>query len=150
MTRVSQWNERCNNKAPELNDPERKVILLNQLARLQEELDETIKAVKEEDEVETLDGIADLMVVLEGVCYLSRLDTKAAFELVMDNNNLKYERDFSTAFNALLDSSHCLHCSETSDGKFYSIHRISDNKICKLPNHPRVDLSGLVGDSYEK
>lgn len=76
--------------------------LKNQLALVQEELDETIKAVSEEDEIETLDGLCDIFVC---VLYAAEMLEQAGFKtnkamMAVCNNNLeKYTTDWGVAVN---------------------------------------------------
>lgn len=150
MKRVSRWNIRCNNHPMEKGTPEWKQSMLNQLERLQEELDETVAAVNELDELETLDGLVDMQVVLEGVIFLAGMEEQQeeAFDRVMDNNDLKYTHDYEEAILSVefmgVDNFHIQEYTDSNNRSFYSVHRNKDNKICKLLNHPRVDLSDLV------
>ena len=130
-----------------------KQSMINQLARLQEELDETIKAVNEMDELETLDGLTDIQVVLEGAVFLSDLPVDEAFDMVMDNNDLKHTLDYNEAYETVIlmgpDKFHVQESVMIEQGMtnpviYYSVHRYLDNKVCKLLNHPRVDLAPLL------
>ena len=157
--RVANWNKICNNQAPVIGSALRQTMLLQQCERIQEELNETIKAITESDELELLDGLVDMRVVLEGAVYLSGLDADSAFEAVMDNNNEKYTTNLSFAersVESLGDDTHEIQeykelTDPDEDGyqfnvglPTYSVHRLSDNKICKLLNHPKVDLSEFL------
>lgn len=156
MSRVAQWNKYCNNSPKPRKTREWKYAMLNQLARIQEELNETIAAVNEEDELEVLDGLVDLQVVLEGAAFLSGLPVEKAFDLVMDNNDLKYTVNYEEAYDAWVhmgvDKFNIQEYSTISGALNYSgmpvfsVHRNYDNKICKLLNHPKVDLSVVLED----
>lgn len=146
MSRVKIWNTQCNNVAPSWDAPNRKEVLLNQAARLQEELNETVKAIEDGDNLELLDGLVDCQVVLDGLTFLSRLDAEAAFEEVMINNDLKRTRSSHEAdaalnhYRAFIGQDYNIQYNQG----WYSLHRDSDNKICKFPNHPQVDLTHYV------
>lgn len=159
MSKVAVWNMRCNKSPMQRKTPEWKKAMLNQLARIQEELDETIAGVGDMDENEVLDGLTDIQVVFEGAVFLSGLPVDEAFERVMANNDLKFTQNYEEAELAVehhgIDHFHVQEYQELTEpdehgnqfnvGKpYYSVHRNKDNKICKLLNHPRVDLSDLV------
>lgn len=157
--RVQNWNLKCNNKPTARETKEWKRSMLNQLARLQEELDETLTAVMDDDELEVLDGLADIQVVFEGAVFLSGLPVDKAYDMVMDNNDLKFTENYDDAVEAVefmgVDNFHIQEAQELTEpdehgnqfnvgNPTYSIHRNLDNKICKFPNHPRVDLQPLL------
>lgn len=155
MNRVAIWNTRCSNTPATRGTKEWKVAMLNQLKRLQEELDETVKAVEQEDELEVLDGLVDLQVVLDGSVFLSGLDAEKAFDAVMDNNDLKYTQSYDEAFDAVQhygpDKFNIQEYVDKDDISYFSVHRNSDNKICKLLEHPKVDLEEFleVSDDFQ-
>lgn len=121
---------------------------------------------------EILDAGCDLDVVVAGLNFLSGHDYDGAIEVVLGNNDLKYTYNRTDAEKALLKAGPSTHSIievpvevededvsardlELSgydvwfDGKVthviaYSVHRDSDDKICKLLNHPTVDLSPFV------
>ncbi len=152
LSTVGLWNLRCNNVAPSHDNPDRKQILLNQLARIEEEVQETKDAILAEDNVEILDGLVDIRVVTEGLGYLARLDAEEAFTVIMQNNNLKFTdiKEFAEASRIMLDplneGTHEVQERYQEGITFYSVHRKADNKICKLLRHPRPDISGLVSE----
>lgn len=165
--RVAQWNTVCGKFPPEHDSPDRKEILLNQLKRVKEELDETIKAVEEGDELGMLDGGCDLDVVVSGYNFLLDRDYSGAIDAVLSNNDLKiYEYDqLAEASQRALELSeggdlHTVHITMRDDvdleegtslgdltledlkdlGAKFSIHREHDDKVCKPANFPEVDL----------
>lgn len=148
MNRVAIWNTRCSNTPATRGTKEWKIAMINQLKRLQEELDETVKAVEEEDELEVLDGLVDLQVVLDGSVFLSGLAAGKAFDAVMDNNDLKYTQNYDEAFDAVqhygADKFNIQEYVDADDVSYFSVHRNSDNKICKLLDHPKVDLAEFL------
>lgn len=148
MNRVAIWNTRCSNSPAVRGTKEWKIAMLNQLERLQEELDETKVAVEQGDELETLDGLVDIRVVLDGAVFLSRLSVDEAFDAVMDNNDLKYTQNYDEAFDAVqhygADKFNIQEWVDKDDISYFSVHRNSDNKICKLLDHPKVDLTEFL------
>lgn len=145
--RVAQWNLNCNNKPFPVGSEAWKKSLLNQLKRVEEEMQETIEALEADDIMETLDGLVDLKVVLDGAFFLSALPIEEAFDEVMDNNDLKFTTIYEEAYDALEHHGvEHFNIQEVEENGviYYSVHRNSDNKICKLLDHPRVDLSRFV------
>jgi hypothetical protein len=127
---------------------------------------------------EIADALCDLDVVVAGGAFLSGHDHVGAINAVLLNNDAKYTPDVKFANTSLeaLGAGHTVKrvtidvsdLSETelektgyitfvSDGILksfvYSIHRDSDDKICKLIDHPKVDLepftNGYKGYSAE-
>ena len=131
---------------------------------------------------EVLDAGADLDVVVAGLNFLSGHNYDGAIDAVLSNNDAKYTPDIDFAnislqeYNTDGTETHTIKkvrvdLSDTnkdeahsqgyntfvSNGRLqsfvYSIHRISDDKICKLLNHPKVDLApfcvGYSGYSKE-
>ena len=118
---------------------------------------------------EILDAGCDLDVVVAGANFLSGHEYDGAIDAVLNNNDVKYTGDhkFAQASCGALGEGHAvvrvqIDASEMSedeinDGNFvtfvsggllksfvYSVHRTSDDKICKLIDHPKVDLSPFV------
>lgn len=150
MNRVSEWNYRAGKSPSAIGSPEWVTSMKNQLSRLQEELNETRRALYLKDYQEVLDGLVDLKVVLEGAEYLSNLPVEAAFDMVMDNNDLKITKSIQLAIDTLEvlgKDEHSVVTAEfpTDSGDVhFSVHRDLDSKICKLNDHPKVDLSPLM------
>jgi len=164
--RVAKWNDECGKSAPERDDPERKSILLKQLERIQEELDETVLAVMKGDDVEALDGGCDLDVTVSGFNYMLNMDYSGAINAVLDNNDDKiYDSgDHAIAFHRAVELSestgeeHRVDVTVSGDvdvngldlqdlldmdAKF-SVHRVRDNKVCKPNGFVGVDLTPFV------
>ena len=118
-----------------------------------------------EQHQEILDAGCDLDVVVAGVNFLSGHAYSLAIEEVLDNNDVKYTGSLDFAFDSLerygeghrIVSTHVEVESSQRDelnedgfstfvrnGKlfatFHTVHRDNDDKICKLINHPKVDL----------
>jgi len=61
-----------------------KATPLAQLNKTQEELDETIQAVKDEDEVEIADGIGDMLVTIIIAAKMTGFDSTACLQQAYD------------------------------------------------------------------
>lgn len=148
---VKLWNAKANNVSPVIGTDAYWEKLQQQAERIQEELNETFKAIAERDLTEALDGGVDLDVTVSGFNGLLGLDYQAGIDMVLDNNDLKVTTDFAEA-----DESRIFYESKglgahiqtaTVDGViWYSVHRNSDNKIMKFLDHPKVDLSPIVAE----
>lgn len=79
---VYAMSEDFNTIAGNLSAPPTKQQLLNQLALIKEELEETIEAVEMEDSVETIDGAADILYTLNG---FNQMLVKAGYDVVGAN-----------------------------------------------------------------
>lgn len=100
-------------------------------------------SVREHWNDEVLDAQVDLDVVLQGFTYLSGHDHNGAFNAVMENNDLKYLNNLPDAQYACEEigaTTHSVVTGNLGNTPTYSIHRNSDDKITKLPNHPKVCL----------
>lgn len=148
MNRVAVWNLRCNNKPLQKGTKEYWQSLKNQAERVLEEITETIeKGIEKKDFSELLDGLVDTRVTLEGLIFLAQMRDEEGYELIMDNNDLKWTNDYDEALEAVEHHGVDLfNLQETViDGvTYYSVHRNRDNKICKLVGHPRVSLKELL------
>lgn len=149
--RVVKWNERCNNTPGETGTEEYWTALSNQTERIEEGLNELKEAIEARDTVEVFDALLDLDVVVSSGLYLSNGDYAGGINAVLDNNDHKFttvrvSADAVAIHYGLKEVDVELH-RVTIDGgcllepAYYSIHRISDNKIMKFPNHPKVDLT---------
>lgn len=153
--RVSEWNSRCNKNPEQMGTEAYWKSLEDQMERILEEVQETIAAVKERDLTEVLDGCCDMDVVVSGFNFLTGLPYSEAIDRVLTNNDVKYTENYAFAVDtALFYCDKGLECEvqevEESDGTiFFSVHRLSDNKIMKLMDHPRVSLSDLVPQMEE-
>ena len=148
--RVATWNAQCGNLPALRGSDEYYDNLKNQAARLQEELNELIEGLQNEDDGEILDALVDIDVVLSGAKYISRHDCDGAFNAVCDNNDLKRSTDRDLVEDYLFKMEKqtreelVLHTSIHNGVEYYSIHRSSDNKILKFPDHPKVDLDKFL------
>lgn len=106
---------------------------------------------------EILDAGCDLDVVVSGANFLAGHDYESAINEVLDNNDVKFTCDLDFAeesLKALGEDTHEI-VAVQFDGVdeesqisipllAFSVHRKADDKICKLLNHPRVNLSPFV------
>jgi hypothetical protein len=104
---------------------------------------------------EIADALCDLDVVVAGGAFLSGHDHESAINAVLENNDVKYTTDHSFAresLEALGADTHHIVTVELRDGNlktsypthYSSVHRNSDDKICKLLNHPKVNLTEFL------
>jgi len=148
---IQEWNERCGKKAPRrFGNPNRKSILLNQVERIREELDEVVEAINNKDEMNLLKELADVRVTTEGLDFLSKLPVDEAFQMVIEDNDLKFTESHDEVCKALLSmcyglNEHTVVSSQMQGTTFFSIHRLKDDKICKLQKHEELDFSNLIG-----
>jgi len=162
---VSQWNQFCGKSSLINEDSDTYWAgLKNQAERVKEELDELFAAIAARDSLEVLDAGADLDVVVSGLNFLAGHDYAGAIEAVLDNNDLKYTTDKNIAEYVISK----LYSADTHevvkvvaevkyDGHdqlmqipIYSVHRLSDDKICKLVDHPTVDLKPFLHENAAK
>jgi len=166
--RVKEWNEAAG-KYPSDDPLEFKDVLLNQLARIQEELDEAVKAVKENNHIEMLDAACDLDVTVNGYAYLLDVkDYQGAINAVLDNNDSKlYTADDIThafvradSLSATTGELHTVVCTINENSgvnmedmkleelieaeAIVSIHRDRDDKVCKPDGFVGVDLGEFL------
>jgi len=160
---VANWNASCGKLPQELNTDAYWDALSKQAERIQEELTETIdKGINARNFKELVDGICDLDVTVSGLGYLSGLNVLGAMEAVLENNNLKMTLDKAKAEEELQfyidkfgedshvivevegQTDHPLVPDQMIDVTIYSIHRVSDDKVCKFSDHPEVDLSEFL------
>ncbi|AEJ81329.1 phosphoribosyl-ATP pyrophosphohydrolase [Erwinia phage Rouille] len=153
---VHLWNIRAGLNAAKRYSPEYWKALENQAERMMEELKETIQAIRERDALGLIDGQVDMDFVLQGFTYLSQLDHETGLKRVCDNNDLKITEDAGTALRWLDEHNEkdpqtaCEVVGTEVNGKvYYTVHRLSDNKIMKPVNHPTVTLYDLVAGNTE-
>ena len=148
--KVAEWNRRCNKIPAETGTDEYWAALEKQAKRIKEELDELNSAIESRDTVELFDALLDLDVVISGGLYLSNGDYVGGIDAVLSNNDEKYtmyRRVAEVAANSYLESGVgvSLHGVSDTDNwsscQYYSVHRVSDDKIMKFPGHPKVDLA---------
>lgn len=124
-------------------------------------------------DLEILDGGCDLDVVVSGLNFLAGHNYTGAIQAVLENNNAKYTHLYSfaqeslaeygeghsikkvfvemsaedgTTVDMLKEAGYDLIIQGGVLGAFvYSVHRDSDDKICKLKDHPKVSLHQFLG-----
>jgi len=172
--RVSIWNALSGKNPPENSENTevsdyRRDVLLNQIARIDEELQEAYDAVIAGDDLEALDAGCDLDVTVAGFAYLLGVkDYQGAINAVLDNNDKKlYLADEiveASLYKAELEKAtgdeYFVHCTIddndldlvddlsvddlTNLNAIYTIHRKSDDKIIKKADHPKVKLEEFL------
>ena len=103
---------------------------------------------------EILDAGCDLDVVVSGANFLSGHKYDGAIDAVLSNNDVKHTTDIDFALKSCTALGFDKHLVISVDDKidcgtripivYYSVHRKLDDKICKLIDHPKVDLSPFV------
>ena len=149
--RVADWNFLCG-KRPDFEIGSEKYwqALRDQIARIAEELQEVSEAVEKRDLENLLKEGCDLDVVVCGLNYLAGHDYGGAINEVLDNNDTKYTESFEEAWDAQDHYKRLgIECSLVMidiDDKiaYYSVHRDKDDKVMKLLNHQKTDLSMFV------
>lgn len=71
-------------------------------------------------------------------------------ETILDVDELRTYLDESEIASALTDGGYVIRVDDSEQqalyyAEVYSVHRISDDKICKMIGHPKVDLAPYVG-----
>ena len=146
----SLWNELGGKPAPEFGTTTYWQALKDQAERIREELDELDLAIKERDSEEVLDAGCDLAVTVDGLNMLHGHDYQSAISAVIENNFDKYTNDPDVAFDRAIELTedtgwnHHSHVETWGDHVVHSVHRAHDDKICKLQNHPKVDLKPFL------
>lgn len=154
---VRAWNLKCAKQPAQLFTPEYWKALDNQAARLKEEVDELVDAIKARDRKEAVDALADIQYVLNGAVFQSQHDHEGAMQAVCENNDLKYSASRSEAeqwageIEKKTGESVHVKAGQYEGRTYYSVHRDSDSKIMKPVNHPKVDLSPFIAgaDTHE-
>ncbi len=124
--------------------------MLNQIDRVQEELNELRKAVEANNKLEILDGVVDV-----NVCslYMGEILFEAGYKIdgacleVARNNMTKITENFSTASATAekYGEGHCyIDSVRYNESIYYTVKRNSDNKILKPFNYSSVDLKQFL------
>lgn len=134
-------------KSPIPNDWEQKK---NQLARVLEEVKETITAVENKDKLELLDGFCDILytaLYLGEMLKADGIDVQGAMEEVCENNLSKFtlSYEFARKSSWLYENSGVeVYLSQDEETGYFSVKRISDDKVMKLINHQSPDLKKFI------
>ncbi|MBP0028256.1 hypothetical protein [Roseofilum sp. Guam] len=147
--RIALWNQKAGKSPVSPKDEAYWVLLENQTQRIEEELRELRKVLKKRNLAKLLDAGCDLDVVVSGLNYICGLEYKSAIERVLDNNELKVVKDRQLVEDSIepyrQKGIETKIVEVTLDGEsYYSLHRVEDDKILKLNNHTKVDLSDIV------
>lgn len=151
--KVALWNERCGKVPPKVGTDEYWEALDNQAQRIEEELNELKQAIEERDFTETFDALLDLDVVVSGGAYLSGGDYHGGINEVLKNNDRKFTSLWETIdvvyyHYKTMGIETKIYKVKNNDlfdvEAFYSVHRVSDDKVMKFPGHPPVDLSPFI------
>ena len=147
--RVREWNRRCG-KFPQQGGSEEYWESLNkQLDRVLEEAEEIREAIEKRDSENLLKELCDLSVVSSGLNYLSNLNLEEAIHKVLDDNDHKYTTNKSLAEDWRFYWARCgvkvkVSWSVIEGVTYYSVMRIPDGKIMKVPKRQTLDLTNLI------
>ncbi|MBP0012782.1 MAG: hypothetical protein J7545_20630 [Roseofilum sp. SBFL] len=147
--RIALWNQKAGKSPVSPDDEAYWVLLENQTQRIEEELRELRTALKKRNLAKLLDAGCDLEVVVSGLNYMCCLEYKSAIQRVLDNNELKVVKDRQLVEDSIepyrQKGIETKIVEVTLDGEsYYSLHRVEDDKILKLNNHTKVDLSDII------
>lgn len=148
VAEVREWNKAVGKIPAEVDSQ-----TLNKAAELVfEEAQETLDATIDEDLLEILDGVCDvdytnayLKVLLEQ----KGVDVDGAMQAVIENNKLKLKLTYEEA-SALAEhfderGEPCYVTKTEGFGELrdcrFAVQRVSDNKVMKPLDHPKVDLT---------
>lgn len=123
-----------------------------QVERVYEEAKEMLEAAKNRDMVEVLDGSLDVwytntyMFDLLEAC---GIDIKKARNMVLDNNDMKITSNIYLAMSTRDDYNAKGEWTKVNETRFegeqlFTVIRLKDNKVMKLPYHESPDLDSLV------
>lgn len=158
--RIKLFNQRCGKVLPKVGSDEYYIALDNQLKLVDEELREVREAIANRDLENLQKEGADLDVVTSGLNMFingNSGDYLKAIHAVCDENDLKYTPDLELAKASMskhIDAGTPCGIEEVKEtlegldslGEFswYSVKRIPDNKILKLNNHIKCDLTAFA------
>ena len=132
--------------------------IINQAERVYEEAKELLNAAKAHDGVEVLDGHLDVWYTNSYMCDLLkalRVDVAGAKYAVVENNDSKMTTSANLAAASSLEYNSAgigTYVDQTiyENTLYYSVKRKEDNKIMKLKNHVKPDLTEFVPDGWRE
>lgn len=159
---VYQFNRNVGKAEPVSSSAEFVTTCRNQFERIVEEMQETLDALQKmhfgdfshTTKKEFLDGVLDVMVTATGLAQIAEVNgykVGEALVAVGENNCTKYTDDYTLAAQtaehyASLDASEeydVISVAE-SGNEWYSVHRVSDDKVMKLLGHRSPVLDSFV------
>ena len=125
---------------PQIPPPDREAL---RIKLIEEEVGETLKAIRERDLVEIADGLADSIVVLVGTALEYGIDLTAVWNEVQRSNMAKFPpcEECSQGGYDFLQMSTCKACN----GRGTQLLRREDGKIMKPPGWTPPDIAGVLG-----
>lgn len=119
---------------------------------IREEFSELEEAVKNHDMVETVDALADLIYVVQGMGCSLGLDLDKAFDIVHSSNMSKVCKTVEEAEKTV---EHYIATKDThsydspsyrksADGKYYIVYNKSTGKILKNVNYVPANFSSMI------
>jgi hypothetical protein len=128
--------------------------LSNDVERVLEEVLETLKATKDRDRTELLDGVCDIEYTFSKLAWVmdeakGEFDYKGAMNSICENNLSKildnsYDAELSQRFYTGKGVETYVKASKTEDGTFYAVLRVSDNKVMKPVEYESVELANFM------
>jgi len=145
--RVEIWNNMVGKWVEPIGTPKYYKALLQQVDRVQEELDEVREAIRLKDLNNLLKEGCDLDITVCGLNYLIGGDYQEAITRVLDNNDKKLTSSLSDA-----STWRFYHARKGKAVKIYTqpkykvhcVKRTDNDKVMKPPSHPTPDLSDLI------
>jgi len=153
LQQAIDFNYKCGNKVPEYDTLDYWRALENQSGLMVEESTEGVDAARLNDAVESVDALADELFVIAWKIEMlqkSGFDVEGALQAVIDNNAKKVFNSFYEACTAkeqielVKDEDYFVETSVYNGLPFYTVRRLSDNKIMKAVDFVPVDLSEFV------
>lgn len=149
--RVSEWNKVCSKPSSAVGAIDFSEIILNQIQRISEEVQEFSAAAFNHDEIKILDGACDIDVTVAGLMYmvdmgdedLSVVDTKSM--AVIEFNDDRYNRltnQINTFTNELASVFNYV------NGDYGEVNKKIMFKLCNNLNHFTQSLIISVGHDY--
>ena len=153
LQQAIDFNYKCGNKVPEYGTLDYWRALENQSSLMVEESTESVDATRMNDAIESIDALADELFVIAWKIEMlqkSGFDIEGALQAVIDNNAKKVFNSFYEACTAkeqieLVKDEECFVETSVYNGlPFYTVRRLSDNKIMKAVDFVPVNLSEFV------
>ena len=153
LQQAIDFNYKCGNKVPEYDTLDFWRALENQSGLMVEESSEGISAARMNDAIESIDALADELFVIAWKIEMlqkSGFNVEGALQAVIDNNAKKVFNSFYEACSAkekieeVRDEECFVETSVYNGLPFYTVRRLSDNKIMRAVDFVPVDLEDYV------
>lgn len=129
-----------------------------QAARVLEEAKEMMKACRERNMQEILDGFVDVWYTneyMEDLLLACGVDTKTAKNEICNNNDQKYTTSWNLAEDTRMEyfdkaTATVVDEVEYEGETYYTVLRAEDNKVMKLKGHVPPNINKCVPDEWKK